>query len=164
MQSHRTIGGRASASMLLGAALMLLAACGGRTSAPAGDAGGQPGTGAGAPPAATSPAAQAEGTAPAASSPGAEAGANVQVARVQVTASGFEPARVELQAGKPARLIFTRITDDTCAKEVQMPDFGVRKALPLNQEVAVEFTPGKAGEHVFACGMDMVKGAVVVAP
>lgn len=154
MQSHRTIGGRASASLLLGAALMLLAACGGQTS-PSGDPRGQPGAGAGSPPTTTSPDAAA-GT--------AAAGDGMQVARVQVTASGFEPARVELQAGKPARLVFTRVTDDTCAKEVQVPDFGVRKDLPLNQEVAVEFTPGKAGEHVFACGMDMVKGAIVVAP
>jgi len=36
------------------------------------------------------------------------------------------------------------------------------RALPLNQAVDVEFTPTKGGEIAFACGMNMLKGVVVV--
>jgi plastocyanin domain-containing protein len=32
----------------------------------------------------------------------------------------------------------------------------------LNEPVAIEFTPAKTGDVVFACGMDMLKGVVVV--
>jgi multidrug efflux pump subunit AcrA (membrane-fusion protein) len=33
---------------------------------------------------------------------------------------------------------------------------------PLNEPVAIEFTPSKAGEIAFACGMSMLHGTVVV--
>jgi plastocyanin domain-containing protein len=34
--------------------------------------------------------------------------------------------------------------------------------LPLNEPVVIEFTPERAGEVSFACGMNMLKGTVVV--
>jgi plastocyanin domain-containing protein len=34
--------------------------------------------------------------------------------------------------------------------------------LPLNEPVAIEFTPAKTGDIAFACGMNMLKGVVVV--
>jgi plastocyanin domain-containing protein len=36
------------------------------------------------------------------------------------------------------------------------------RALPLNEPVTIEFTPEEAGEVAFACGMNMLKGVVVV--
>ena len=79
-----------------------------------------------------------------------------------VTEQGFEPARVTLRAGVPARLIVTRTTDNTCGTEVVVPSLGVKRALPLNTPVTIEFTPAKAGDVAFACGMNMLKGAIVV--
>jgi plastocyanin domain-containing protein len=38
----------------------------------------------------------------------------------------------------------------------------IRRDLPLNRPVAIEFTPEKAGEIAFACGMNMLHGTVVV--
>lgn len=87
----------------------------------------------------------------------------VQEQRITVGPEGFEPARVELVAGQPARLLFTRTTDQTCATEVKAPGVGVASTdLPLNETVAVEFTPGEAGSYTFACGMDMIEGTLVV--
>ena len=83
-----------------------------------------------------------------------------QWAHVKVTEKGFEPAKVELRAGTPAQLTFTRVTDATCATEVVFPSLKVRKSLPRGQPVEVRFTPA-SGEIAFACGMDMLKGAVV---
>ncbi len=37
----------------------------------------------------------------------------------------------------------------------------MRRALPLNEDVEIEFTPA-AGEIAFVCGMDMLRGTVVV--
>ncbi|PQV63601.1 Cupredoxin-like domain-containing protein [Abditibacterium utsteinense] len=36
--------------------------------------------------------------------------------------------------------------------------------LPQGQEVPVEFTPDKAGEFTFHCGMNMVRGQLIVKP
>lgn len=87
----------------------------------------------------------------------------VQVARVTVGAQGFQPGRVALKAGQPVRLLFTRKTEQTCATEVKIPAVGVAETpLPLDETVAVEFTPQQGGTFTFACGMDMLKGSLVV--
>ena len=86
----------------------------------------------------------------------------LQRADITVDAQGFTPATIGAQAGKPLELTFTRKSDDTCAKEVVVPDYKIKVALPLNKPVKVKFTPRKSGNISFACGMDMVRGTVVV--
>lgn len=87
-----------------------------------------------------------------------------QTAKVTVTKDGFDPAKVTLKAGKVAKLTFLKTTDQTCASEVAFPSLKIKKPLPLNKPVVIEFTPEKAGEIEFACGMGMLKGTVVVEP
>ena len=87
---------------------------------------------------------------------------NLQQATVRVGSAAFEPATVTLRAGLPARLTFVRTSDTTCATEVVFASLNIRKALPLNEPVAIDFTPQKAGEIAFACGMNMLKGRVVI--
>jgi cobalt-zinc-cadmium efflux system membrane fusion protein len=86
----------------------------------------------------------------------------LQTAKVTVTKDGFEPSKVTLRAGTPARLTFVRTTDQTCATEVAMPSLKIKRPLPLNKPVAIEFTPAKAGTVDFVCGMGMFKGNIVV--
>ena len=87
----------------------------------------------------------------------------VQVAHVEAGMSGYAPGRVELEAGVPARLVFTRTVESDCMEHVQIPALGVeRTRLPLNEPVAVEFTPEEGGDYTFVCGMDMVSGTLVV--
>lgn len=86
----------------------------------------------------------------------------VQRARISVTEQGFEPAKVILKAGGPAKLTFVRTSDKTCATEVVFPSLKLKRALPLNEPVDIELTSPPTGEITFACGMDMLKGAVVV--
>lgn len=85
---------------------------------------------------------------------------NVQTAEIRMGGTGFEPARLTLRAGVPARVTFVRTTDNTCATEVVFPSLDVRRTLPLNQPVAVDLTPAR-GELTFACGMNMFRGAIV---
>ena len=87
-----------------------------------------------------------------------------QTAKISITAKGFEPASVNLKANVPAKLTFLRTTNETCATEVVIPDYKIKKELPLNKAVDVEFTPTKTGDFAFACGMNMFKGKIVVAP
>lgn len=85
-----------------------------------------------------------------------------QTATVTVTGDGFTPTSLKLKAGVPAKVSFVRKTDETCAKEVVIKDYGINQKLPLNETVTVEFTPRK-GEFAFGCGMNMLKGKLIVA-
>jgi plastocyanin domain-containing protein len=85
--------------------------------------------------------------------------------QISVTEKGFEPESVDVPAGKPVTLVFTRTTDKTCAKEfVLTMDDGkkIEKELPLNTPVELAMTFPKAGKLGYACGMDMFKGTIVV--
>jgi plastocyanin domain-containing protein len=75
---------------------------------------------------------------------------------------GYNPASIRLKRGVPAKVTFLRITESTCATEVVFADYGIRRDLPLNQAVTVSFTPRKAGEFVFTCGMNMHRGKLIV--
>lgn len=79
---------------------------------------------------------------------------------IQVTDRGFEPARIEVQKGTNATLVFTRVTENTCAKDVVIHENGAHLDLPLNQPVRVGLGTVN-GRIPFACGMKMVTGEVV---
>ena len=80
---------------------------------------------------------------------------------IAITAEGFSPATVNAEPNVAVELVFTRTTDNTCAKEVVVPDLKVRKTLPLKEPVSIVFTPAKQ-EVAFACGMNMLKGKLVI--
>ena len=87
----------------------------------------------------------------------------VQVVHVAIGEMGYEPRSIRLQPGIPARLVFTRTLDSSCAEQVQIPDFGIEKTdLPMNESVAVTFTPDEGGEFGFVCGIGMMKGTLMV--
>ena len=94
--------------------------------------------------------------------PQAQAEKNLQTVSIEASGTGFKPDHVELKAGLPARLTFTRVTDQTCATEVIFPELKITKELPLNKPVTIEFTPPQAATLNFTCGMDMLRGKLVV--
>ena len=86
----------------------------------------------------------------------------VQAVKVTITTKGYEPTALKLRKGIPARMTFLRTTDATCVKEIVFPDFNIRRQLPLNQQVVVRFTPQKRGTFTFVCGMNMMRGELIV--
>jgi hypothetical protein len=86
----------------------------------------------------------------------------VQNVKIVVNEQGYEPAKITLRAGVPARLAFLRTTDKTCGTEVVLPSLKIKRALPRNETIVIEMTPNKTGEIAFACGMNMLHGALVV--
>ena len=92
----------------------------------------------------------------------AHAKPKTQLARIEITAQGYTPGSVKLRRGVPARITFLRTTDATCAKEIVIADYGIRRTLPLNQSVVVSLTPKKTGAVGFACGMNMMRGKLIV--
>ena len=107
------------------------------------------------------PAANPPSATPASSSDG-RSSEPAQTAKVVVSEQGYEPAKVTLRAGTPARITFVRTTDKTCGTEVVFPSLNIKRALPLNEPVVIEFTPAKSGDIAFACGMNMLHGTVIV--
>jgi plastocyanin domain-containing protein len=88
--------------------------------------------------------------------------AQEQVVSIEVTTAGFVPVQVKVKAMQPVKLVVTRKTDQTCAKEIVIKDLGIRKPLPLNQPVEITFTPTKPGTIRYACAMNMVTGVITV--
>jgi len=87
----------------------------------------------------------------------------VQVAEIEAGPMGYEPRAIQLQAGVPAQLIFTRTVESECSSQVKIPAFSVPVTdLPLNEPVAVEFTPTESGDFEFVCGMDMQRGSLLI--
>jgi cobalt-zinc-cadmium efflux system membrane fusion protein len=107
------------------------------------------------------PAADRPSAAPASSSDG-RSSEPAQTAKVVVSEQGYEPAKVTVRAGALARITFVRTTDKTCGTEVVFPSLNIKRALPLNEPVVIEFTPQKSGDIAFACGMNMFRGTVIV--
>ena len=76
--------------------------------------------------------------------------------------SWLRSASIRLKRGVPAKVTFLRVSESTCATEVVFADYGIRRELPLNQAVTVSFTPRKAGEFAFTCGMNMHRGKLII--
>lgn len=87
----------------------------------------------------------------------------VQEVRV-VVKGGYTPDTIVVRAGTPVRLQFYRDETADCSERVVFEDFGIDTALPAFRTTAVEFTPEQAGEFRFRCGMNMLKGLLVVEP
>lgn len=82
---------------------------------------------------------------------------------IDITVSGgYSPEVISVPAGKLTKINFIRIDPTDCLQEVVLPDFKIKKQLPLNQKVSVEITPEKVGEYSYACGMNMYHGKIVV--
>lgn len=81
---------------------------------------------------------------------------------IEAKAGGYSPSEVSVQAGEQVTLVFTRTVKSHCLEEVMIPSLGVKKPLPLNQPVAIPFSPDRYGDVPFSCGMDMVRGKIKV--
>lgn len=87
------------------------------------------------------------------------------VQEIHVTVKGgYIPDTIVVRAGQPVRLTFYRDETADCSERVVFEDFGIDTALPAFQTTAVEFTPTESGEYRFRCGMNMLKGLLVVEP
>lgn len=87
----------------------------------------------------------------------------VQEVRITVK-GGYTPDTVVVQAGKPVRLQFYRDETADCSERVVFESLGIDVPLPAFETTTIEFTPPDAGEFRFRCGMNMLKGLLVVEP
>lgn len=94
----------------------------------------------------------------------ADAGSSgVQEIKITVK-GGYSPDVIAVKRGKPVRLSFYRDETASCSERVVFGDFGIARDLPAFQTTAIEFTPDKSGEFTFTCGMNMMRGKLIVEP
>jgi plastocyanin domain-containing protein len=92
-----------------------------------------------------------------------EAGDGVQEINITVK-GGYSPDVVVVRQGAPVRLNFYRDETTSCSDRVIFGDFHVARELPAFETTPVEFTPDRAGEFTWTCGMNMMRGKLVVEP
>lgn len=86
-----------------------------------------------------------------------------RVIPLSVTEKGYEPSPISLRKDEPVKLVVTRTTEQTCATELVMKDYGINTPLPLNTPVEIAFTPNKTGTLTYGCAMgQMISGAFMV--
>ncbi len=87
------------------------------------------------------------------------------VQEIKITVKGgYSPDVIAVKQGIPVKLDFYRDESASCTEQVVFGDFGIARDLPAFKTTSIEFTPDKAGEFTFACGMNMVRGKLVVEP
>ncbi len=75
---------------------------------------------------------------------------------------GYSPEVISIPNDKTTTLNFIRKDESSCLEEVVIPDFKIRKFLPLHEKTSIQITPKKTGTFEMSCGMNMFHGKVVV--
>lgn len=88
-------------------------------------------------------------------------GSGVQEIKITVK-GGYSPDVILVKRGIPVKLDFYRDETASCSDQVIFGDFGIARDLPPHKTTAIEFTPEKAGEFTFTCGMNMLRGKLIV--
>ncbi len=86
---------------------------------------------------------------------------NIQEVKITVR-GGYSPDIIRVQKDVPLRLIFDRQEAGDCSSRIVFPDFHASKTLAPFAKTTLEFTPDKAGQFGFACGMNMLHGTLIV--
>jgi plastocyanin domain-containing protein len=69
---------------------------------------------------------------------------------------------IVVKQGVPVKLNFYRDETASCSEDIVFGDFGIARHLPAFQTTAIELMPENAGEFTFTCGMNMMRGKLVV--
>lgn len=75
---------------------------------------------------------------------------------------GYIPNVISAQPGASLRLHFRREEASACSDEIVFKGLGVHRALPAFETTTIELPALPTGTYDFACGMDMMKGRIVV--
>lgn len=79
-----------------------------------------------------------------------------------VVEGGYIPNVISIQKDRVTRFNFFRRDPSSCLEEIVLPDFKIRKYLPLNEKTSIQVTPKKSGTFEMSCGMNMFHGKIIV--
>lgn len=81
-----------------------------------------------------------------------------------IVKGGYSPDVIVVKQGVPVRLDFYRDETASCSEQVIFGDFGIARDLPAFKSTPIEFVPDRSGEFTFTCGMNMMRGKLIVEP
>lgn len=79
-----------------------------------------------------------------------------------IVEGGYSPSVISIQKGKTTILNFIRKDPSSCLEEVVLPEFKIRKYLPLDKTTPIQITPKESGTFEISCGMNMFHGKIKV--
>lgn len=85
----------------------------------------------------------------------------VRTIPINVNDAGYDPENIQAKPGEKLELVFTRRSKGACGEQVKVAD-GPVIDLPLEKPVTIAVTAPSTGKLGFACGMDMMKGVILV--
>ncbi len=86
---------------------------------------------------------------------------NDKIFNITVDGEGYHPSEIKTSQDEVI-LVFTRITEDTCAREVINEEQNINRELPLNEPVKIKFDMKNSQEVTFGCHMNKMFQAVIV--
>ena len=75
---------------------------------------------------------------------------------------GYKPATITIPHDKTSTITLTRKDANPCLEEVILPEFKIKKFLPLNEPVTITLSPTQPGAYAMHCGMNMFHGRLIV--
>ncbi|MBI3576934.1 cupredoxin domain-containing protein [Candidatus Gottesmanbacteria bacterium] len=75
---------------------------------------------------------------------------------------GYKPNIIKIPQGKSVILTFIRKDSNTCLEELYIPDYKIKKYLPINTPVIVTLPLPHPASSGFHCGMNMFHGKIEV--
>ena len=75
---------------------------------------------------------------------------------------GYSPSTITLKKGQPVELTFTRKEKSGCGGTVVIKSLNMSKDVASGKSATFKFTPKKAGDISFTCGMGMLQGKLIV--
>lgn len=82
--------------------------------------------------------------------------------KIIVSKNGFTPGEITYSQGKPLKLAFYRADSENCGSEVIFKDLHITKKLPVGEVVLIDIPTDTGNEFSFACGMNKMKGKIIV--
>ncbi len=79
-----------------------------------------------------------------------------------IVEGGYKPETIRVPLNTETTISFYRKDPSSCLEEVVLPEFKIKKYLPLNEKVSITLKPKKAGTYRFQCGMNMYHGKLIV--
>ncbi len=79
-----------------------------------------------------------------------------------IVEGGYTPNVISIPKGKTITINFIRKDPSSCLEEVVLPEFKIRKYLPLDKITPIQITPEESGTFEISCGMNMFHGKIVI--
>lgn len=79
-----------------------------------------------------------------------------------IVEGGYVPTHIQIPKDKKTTLIFLRRDSNSCLEDLILPDFKIKKYLPMHTPVTITLSPTRLGSFDFHCGMNMFHGTIEV--